>query len=525
MKLHILRFIQNCRQRKNKRHTGILKCSEINSAVRTWIKQSQYSSYKAELSSLKDNGKKVLHKTSRIRQLGLFIDDDGLIRCNGRIHNARVPEITKFPYLLPANDIFTKLVVMDAHSHLSHSGLNATVVHIRQQFWIPTIRQCIKKILHKCVQCKKVIGKPYQATTAPPLPKIRVQEAPPFTYTGVDYTGALFVQGQDSAYKKAYICLFTCAVTRAVHLEVVPNLSAHSFIQAFRRFISRKSLPRILLSDNATTFVSGSEEIEKLSKSDVTTEFLSSHGVEWKFIPKRAPWYGGFWERLIALTKTSLKKVLGRSQVNMETLVTIVSEIESILNDRPLTYPSSDIKDCEPLTPAHLLYGRRITTLPYPQAEIEETSDFNSKHSCHHLSKRAKNQRLLIQSFWKRWKTDYLTSLREFHRTTGNDQQTIRLGDIVQIHDDSPRVNWKIGMVSDVIRGNDGLIRSAIITTKTGKTSRPIVKLYPLEVNNEEMEPCDIREKGHLIVKNNRPTRISKLNAIGKIRQWTGNDV
>ena len=123
-----------------------------------------------------------------------------------------------------------------------------------------------------------------------------------------------------------------------MHLEVVPNLSSYSFIQAFRRFISRKSLPRILISDNSTTFIAGSEEIKRLSNSDVITDYLSVHGVEWKFIPKRAPWYGGFWERLIGLTKTSLKKVLGRSQVDMETLVTVLSEIEAILNDPSLSF-------------------------------------------------------------------------------------------------------------------------------------------------------------------------------------------
>ena len=165
-----------------------------------------------------------------------------------------------------------------------------------------------------------------------------------------------------------YACLH--APIRAVHLEVVPNLSEHSFSQAFRRLVSRKSLPRVSVSDNATTFTAGSEEIRRLCKSETVKETLSTNGVEWQFIPKRAPWYGGFWERLIGLTKTSLKKVLGSSQVDMETLQTVVTEIENILNNRPITYPSSDINDLEALTPAHILYGRRISTLPYTQFEI-----------------------------------------------------------------------------------------------------------------------------------------------------------
>ena len=178
-------------------------------------------------------------KYPRIRQLGLFIDDDGLVRCNGRIHNAPISENTKFQYLIPANHTLTKLIVIDAHERSLHSGLNATLTYVRQSYWVPTLRQFVKKLLNKCVTCRKVMGKSYNKPDPPPLPKIRVQEASPFTVTGVDYAGALYVKDSEETFKKAYLCLFTCASTREVHLEVVPNWSEHSFIQAFRRFVSR----------------------------------------------------------------------------------------------------------------------------------------------------------------------------------------------------------------------------------------------------------------------------------------------
>ena len=364
-------------------------------------------------------------------------------------------------------------------------------------------------------------GKSYSAPKAPPLPKIRILDAPPFTVTGVDYTGALIVRNNNGTLQKAYICLFTCASTRAVHLEVVPNMSEKSFIQAFRRFVSRKSLPRTLISDNATTFVSGSEEIKRLCESQLVQETLSTHGVEWKFIPKRAPWYGGFWERLIALTKTSLKKVLGRSQVNMETLQTIVTEIETILNDRPLTYPSSDIRDCDPLTPSHLLYGRRISTLPYPNIDIENISGAICTGT-KELHKRMERQTLIIEHFWKRWKSEYLTSLREFHRNTGRNEQTIKAGDIVQIHDESPRTNWKLGIVTRLVRGKDGLVRSAHIRTRTGDTTRPIVKLFPLEVPIEHAETDVSSDGGDTTEPNtsNRMRRHASVTARNNIRRW-----
>ena len=187
-----------------------------------------------------------------------------------------------------------------------------------------------------------------------------MRKAPPFTVTGVDFTGALKVRNKNGKDSKAYICLFTCASTRAVHLEIVTDLTEEQFILAFRRFSSRKSLPKIMLSDNATTYVASAKEIDRLTSSPTLQATLNSQGTEWKFIPKRAPWYGGFWERLIGLTKNCIKKVLGRSYVSLDVLNTTVIEVEAILNDRPLTYISTDPIDEDPLTPSHLLYGRKI---------------------------------------------------------------------------------------------------------------------------------------------------------------------
>ena len=158
--------------------------------------------------------------------------------------------------------------------------------------------------------------------------------------------------------EKVYVCLFTCANTRAVHLEVVNDLSEDSFLQAFRRFTSRKSLPTTMISDNASTYLSAAKEIEELVNSVKIHDTLKVQGTTWQFIPKRAPWYGGFWERLIGLTKSTLKKVLGRAFVSLIMLQTVIVEIEAVLNDCPLTYVLSEINDPEPLTPSHLLYGR-----------------------------------------------------------------------------------------------------------------------------------------------------------------------
>ena len=164
----------------------------------------------------------------------------------------------------------------------------------------------------------------------------------PFEVTGIDFTGALIVRGEQES--KVYICLFTCTVTRAVHLELVTDLTVECFLQAFRCFSSRKSLPH-LISDNGSTFLSAADELKALFSSPSLTGALSKSGTEWRFIPKHAPWFGGFWERLIGLMELILKKVLGRAFTTLNSLQIIIVEIEAILNDHPLTYVPTDSND------------------------------------------------------------------------------------------------------------------------------------------------------------------------------------
>ena len=160
---------------------------------------------------------------------------------------------------------------------------------LRQTFWITSIRQYVRKLLRRCVTCRKVQGTAFRTPDPAPLPKLRVQEAIPFSVTGVDFTGPLYVRSENGI-TKSYICLFTCAVTRAVHLEVVSDLSKKMFLQAFRRFSSRRSLPHHMISDNASTFLASSETLSDPIQSASLKEQFSRQGVELKSIPKRAPW-------------------------------------------------------------------------------------------------------------------------------------------------------------------------------------------------------------------------------------------
>jgi len=231
--------------------------------------------------------------------------------------------------------------------------------------------------------------------------------------------------------------------------------------------------------------MSAADDLKALFRSTIVQESLGNQGIEWRFIPRQAPWYGGYWESLVGLTKNAIKKTLGRAFITLPSLQTIIVEIETHLNNRPLTYVSTDRDEPEPLTPSHLLYGN---TVPHSLTDEEELTDENfpeTGQKLHHtLSKKAKAQALIVQHFWSRWKKEYLTSLRETHTTnTGTDKERIRVGDVVIIHDESPRLKWLLAVVQELQRGNDNLVRSATIRTTNGVTNRPISKLYPLEVN------------------------------------------
>ena len=295
-----------------------------------------------------------------VKNLNLFEHDD-LIRCRGRIDQADLPFHTKFPLLLPRHQHLTKLLILHAHQITLHGGVSDTLCKMRENFWIPKGRQVVKSTIKMCYTCKRLEGRPYSYPSPPPLPKERVEEARPFEIIGVDYTGFIEVLNPDTKQEqKVYVVLFTCAVTRAVHLELVTDLMAETFLNAFRRFISRRSCPKLIMSDNASNFKLGSELLNQVMQSEEIQEEFTRRECEWRFIPPRAPWFGGFYERLIGIVKGCLKKILFRKPVNLDDLHTIITEVECRVNNRPLTYVLNSLDEPEALTPAHLFCGYRL---------------------------------------------------------------------------------------------------------------------------------------------------------------------
>ena len=219
-------------------------------------------------------------------------------------------------------------------------------------------------------------------------------------------------------------------------------------------------------------------------ESKTVSDFCSGRGIEWRFIVKRAPWHGGFWERLIGLTKSTLKKVIGKNRITDGQLHTIITDVEAALNDRPLTYVSTEKSDSEPITPSHLLFGRRIIPFPIENPpELDEEDDPTFTLTPANIIEAVQLKSKVIHDFWGRWKHEYLSALREFHQhTSGKNRDIIKPGDVVIVHDDKPRLLWNLAVVESLIRGDSGNVYSANIRTSQGKPNRPIRTLYPLEV-------------------------------------------
>ncbi|XP_068685002.1 uncharacterized protein [Montipora foliosa] len=204
---------------------------------------------------------------------------------------------------------------------------------------------------------------------------------------------------------------YTCASSRAVHLDVVPRLTTEAFVRSFKRFIARRGVPNLVVSDNGSTFKS--EELKKL---------LADHRIEWKLNVALAPWWGGFFERLVRSTKRCLKKTLGTARVSYEELLSVVVEIEGILNSRPLTYVDNKLRS--PLTPSQLVIGRRLLSK-------EEKTPSEAPQTRSELSRRAKYLTTVLSQFWRRWQKEYLTELRVHHNCQlKNRQPTVIVGDV-----------------------------------------------------------------------------------------------
>lgn len=294
-------------------------------------------------------------------------------------------------------------------------------------------------------------------------------DLPPFSHVGIDYFGPIEVK-RGRAQVKRWEVIFTCLVSRAIHLEMANFLTTDSCINAIRRFICRRGSVVSIRTDCGTNFIGAQRELQEalkaLNHQKIQNTFLTE-GIKWIFNPPFGAHYGGVWERLIKLVKKILTSVLKQQTLDDETLSTALCEVEAILNDRPITTVSSHPNDLEPLTPNHLLQLKAKTTMP---PGVFEKHDQDSR-------KRWRQTQYLADLFWRRWTKEYLPLMQE--RSKWNSiRRNLSPGDLVIIIDNTaPRNSWMMGRVMKTFPDDKGFVRSVLVKTRTSLIQRPIDKL------------------------------------------------
>ncbi|CAG5003707.1 unnamed protein product [Parnassius apollo] len=338
----ILRFINNARDVNNAMRSSYLATSDLQNAHNAIIKAIQTNHFADDIAQLNKHHK--VRITSSILNLNPFLDKHEILRVGGRLENANLSQEQKHPIILPYNDRLTELLIDQAHKRTLHGGARLTLSYLRNRYWIISGLRAVKKRLIRCITChrfKTINNNQLMGDLPPP----RVTPSRPFTHTGVDFTGHVEVKankGRGIKTMKAYVAVFVCLCTKALHLELVSDLSTVAFLNALKRMCARRGKPRHIYSDNGTNFVGAARALEKQRKealqcyinNDVITN-MSEWGIEWHFNAPSWPTAGGLYEAAVKSLKHHLKRVLGDQKLTFEEFSTLLAQIEGCLNSRP----------------------------------------------------------------------------------------------------------------------------------------------------------------------------------------------
>lgn len=406
---------------------------------------------------------------------------NGYLCVGGRLTNSHISDQAKHPMILPSDHRVTHLLIVHAHQSNGHLGINYTLSKLREKFWVLKGVATVKKVLRTCYVCRRMHGKMSEQLLAS-LPSARVNiEHPenrfPFSSVGVDCFGPFHVtfgprtRGRKGTHKR-YGCIFTCLRTRAVHLEVLRELSSDCFLEAVTRFIARRGPPYEFFSDNGTNFKGASasviEALKSLNHSSIQNR-LANQKIAWHFNTPAASHQGGIWERIIRSIRRILDSLISNMVLTDETLSTVFCEVERILNDRPLTKVSSDSSDLEALTPNHLLLLRKNSSIR-----------MGGKDECWQRG-RWKQAKDIANQFWHRWVSEYLPTLQTRQKWL-NKKRNLKKGDLVLIMDGKEvRGHWKKGLVMEAFEDREGYVRRVLLKVEDGTLLRNVQKLCLLE--------------------------------------------
>jgi len=404
--------------------------------------------------------------------LNCFLDDDNIIRVGGRLQNSPLSLGERHCIVLPSKHIVTFMIINYYHLKFLHVGSNNLLYHVRRKFWPLNGRNLTRKVVHNCTICFK--NKPILTSQIMGnLPKERVTPTFPFNNCGVDFCGPFYIKFKNQrkgVLNKIYVSVFVCLVTKAIHLDFVSDLTSKAFIACLKRFFGRRGKSANMFSDNGKTFVGTNVELKKLYKIIKSDESLISYfndeHIEWHFIPPKSPNFGGLWESCVKSFKFHLRRVAGNANLTLEEFLTLLIEIEAVLNSRPLTPLTPDFDNFETLSPGHFLIGRPVTSIVEPQLiDVRE-------------NRLTRWQRVswLSQHIWRLWKRNYLNNLQQRQKWKFS-KDNVEIGSLVVIKNDTlPGTKWLTGRIVDVFYGDDDKIRVVNLKLPDGKIIRRNVR-------------------------------------------------
>ena len=415
-------------------------------------------------------------KKSKIFQFHPFFDSTaGVIRIGGRLRHADLAYDQKYPIIMP-DCSFSRLYLSQLHTNTLHSGPTLLLATARQKMWIIGGKKAARQVIKKCNVCTRWKGTTMGQVMGD-LPADRTKAYRAFHTTGVDYCGPVKIKarkGRKAPTYKAWIAVFVCFSTNACHLEPVSDLTTEAFIAALRRFVSRRGKPAVIQSDNGTNFVGADKELRTLLAQEKSqaqvVEIMAREGITWKFIPPGSPHFGGLWEAAVKSAKYHLRRIFHEAFLSYEELATVLCQIEAQLNSRPLCPLNEDSMCLNFLTPGHFLIFSPLNAVADPDLAEIPTNRLSRWQFCQHL----------VQSFWKRWSTEYLSGLQQRNKWQ-EPQENAYKGQLVIIKEDNqPPQRWKTGVVAAVYPCDDDNIRVVTVRTAEGEYDRAIVKLIPL---------------------------------------------
>ncbi|XP_059049738.1 uncharacterized protein LOC131844790 [Achroia grisella] len=477
---YILRFINNTQIKNNKR-TGVLSVDELSESQQRLIHFVQLESYFDIYTTLIKNNQ--LNNSHNLSNLNLFLDKNNLIRVGGRLSNSTsFTYDKKHPILLSGKHQFTILLFRAEHKRLLHAAPQALLYAIREVWWPIGGRNIARQTVHNCARCARFRAKPLTPLMGN-LPVQRVTPGFPFMCSGVDYMGPVYIlnrKGRGARVIKAYVAIFICFTTRAVNLELVGDLSTDAYLLALKRFISRRGKPSDMFSDNGRNFVGLMNEFQNFLSncSQDIINYAISQKIKFHFIPPYSPHWGGLWESGVRSCKNVLRRVVGNLHLTYEEFNTVLTQVEAVLNSRPLSPMSTDPHDYYPLSPAHFLVGRPLTAPP-----CSDVQDFTPSNLT-----RYQRVEQIRQHFWTRWSKEYISEM-QIRNKWKTRQADLKPNTLVLIKDDHlPPLKWRLGRIISTLPGKDGVSRVADIRTETGIVRRAFSKICPLWNEEEELK-------------------------------------